>query len=147
MGSIINDTQKGTSSRETCRYDVQITKIDPPVFTQLTFYQPPKYYALQCFSVVQTLQKVPIPMEESTSPSDTWFLGPPYSASQTIDSAVFAHFMAENSYTLQWAVTSPLKIACLGDLNPSNACSLGPLESTSRTASRLVLPFLQGSRS
>jgi len=47
-------------------------------------------------------------------PSNTWFLGPIQAHNRngiSIGSAVFAEMTAECPYTLQWAATSPIKIA------------------------------------
>ena len=80
-------------------------------------------------------------------------LGPSESTSQTAPRSVqpFLHSSRRRDHTrtLQWATAFPSKLLIrTGNLDPpSNTCFLGPLESTTQTASRSVQPFLQGSRS
>ena len=82
--------------------------------------------------------------------SNTWFPGPtpPISASQTASRSVqpFLHSSRQSPYTLQWATSSPLQNCpfTLWIWTLSNNGSLGPPETISKTASRTVLPFLQG---
>jgi len=80
----------------------------------------------------------------------TWFLGPIQAHNPngiSIGSAVFAQLTAECPYTLQWDAPSPSKLPLrMGDLDPHLIRgSFGPPESSTRTASRSVQPFLQGS--
>jgi len=68
----------------------------------------------------------------------------------SIDSAVFAQLTADSPYTSQWAAPScPQKCPFAGrNWNPHLMHgSLGPPKSTPQMESRLVQPFLQGSRS
>jgi len=77
---------------------------------------------------------VVIRLHQCAAPSNTCFLGPPESTSQTASKSVqpfFAQLMPEdphNLQTLQWAAPFPLKIASLhgGIWTPSNAWFLGP---------------------
>ena len=60
--------------------------------------------------------------------------------SKSINSAVFAQLTAERPYILEWATPSPSKLPL-----PIEDGTIGPSESSTQTASRLVQPFLQGS--
>jgi len=84
------------------------------------------------------------------TPCNTWFLWPIQAHNPngiSIGLAVFVQMTAESHYTLQWDAPSPSKLPLLmGDLDPHLIHgSLGSLESSTRAASRLVQPFLQGS--
>ena len=90
-----------------------------------------------------------LPMRD-LNPRNTWFIGPTRNLNRngiSFGSAVFAQFAAEFPYTLQWAAPSPLKIAPLhGYLDPRLIYgSFGQPESSTQTASRSVVSFLQGS--
>jgi len=57
--------------------------------------------------------KLPLPMQGSGTPSNTWFLGPIRAHNpngSSIGLAVFAQMTANCSYILQWDAPSPLKI-------------------------------------
>jgi len=57
---------------------------------------------------------VPLLVGASALPSNTWFSGPTRLSIPnciSIDSAVFGHLTPEKHYILQWAATSPIKIA------------------------------------
>ena len=94
-------------------------------------------------------QNCPFPWESEPS-CNTWFLGSMRAHNlngTSICSAVFAQMTAKCPYTLQWFAHFPLKIALLiGDLDSHVIHgSLGQLESSTPTAFRSLLPFLQGS--
>jgi len=87
--------------------------------------------------------KLPLSMERSEPPSNSWFLGPVRANNPngiTIGSAVFAQVTAECPYTLQWAPLFPKLVLRMGDLDPR-----GQSEPTTQMASRSVQPFLHGS--
>ena len=65
----------------------------------------------------------------------------------TISSAVFAQMTVESPYTLQWAIPSSSKLPLpMGDLDRNLVHgSMGPPESSTQMASRLLQLFLQGS--
>jgi len=115
------------------------------VFAQVTAECP---YTLQWAPLPP---KLSLPMRGSGPLPNRWFLGPiqahnPHGIS--ISSAVFAQMTTECSYTLQWDAPF-LPENCpfpWGDLNPHlTHHSVGPPESSTKTASQSVQPFLQSS--
>jgi len=60
MGSIINDTPKGTSFQGNMSYDIQIVKIGPLIFTQLILLHNPQNSTLyNAFQLARHFKKAP----------------------------------------------------------------------------------------
>ena len=142
MGSSLIAIPKSTSLHRNKSYDIQIVKIGPTIFAQLTLLANPQNPML-CNGQYTGL-KVPLPMAASAPLSNTWFSGSTWLSIPIgilIGSAVFCTAETGRFLYLTMGHLFPM-----GDLDPHVIHgSLGPLEPTTQTASRLVRPFLQGS--